>query len=188
MCVGQPTYITLLVWHGSQCSILPEAWTNHPGLYNFENVTFRVMGDNLQHFLWSSKSFTLPQPTNHLFIKINLLRVISKEISHACRSLCWQTNNTALDCGYYRLIVKLLANFVSQLTCRMLLACSLAAHKISSASPTSVLPQHPQWEIVPYRVDWTHHTIDYPGSVCLLIDTWLYMILLNTNVYLIFNF
>ena len=40
-------------------------------------------------FLWSSKSFTLPQPANHLFIKINLLRVISTETTHACRSLCW---------------------------------------------------------------------------------------------------
>ena len=28
-------------------------------------------------FLWSSKSFTLPQPANHFFIKLNLLRVIN---------------------------------------------------------------------------------------------------------------
>ena len=40
-------------------------------------------------FLWSSKSFTLPQPANHFFIKLNLLRVINTEISHACCSLCW---------------------------------------------------------------------------------------------------
>ena len=70
---------------------------------------------------------------------------------------------TALDCGYYRLIMKLLANLISQLTCRMLLACSLAAHRISSASHTSVLPQHPRRKITPFRVGWNHHTIDYYG-------------------------
>ena len=75
-------------------------------------------------FLWSSKSFTLPQPANHFFIKLYLLSVISAEISHACRSLCWWTYNTALDCGYYRLFMKLLAHLISQLTCRILLACS----------------------------------------------------------------
>ena len=42
-----------------------------------------------QAFLWSSKSFTLPQPANHFFIKLNLLRVVNTEISHACCSLCW---------------------------------------------------------------------------------------------------
>ena len=82
----------------------------------------------------------LPQPANHFFIRRNLLRIISTEISHACRSLCWSTYNTALECGYYRLIIKLLANLVSQLTCRMLLAGSLTAHGISSATHTSALP------------------------------------------------
>ena len=38
--------------------------------------------------LWSSKSFTLSQPANHLFIKINLLRNICTKFSHACCSLC----------------------------------------------------------------------------------------------------
>ena len=75
-------------------------------------------------FLWSSKSFTLPQPANHFFIKLNLLRVINTEISHACCSLCWQTYNTALDCRYCPLIMKLLAILLSQMTCRMLLGCS----------------------------------------------------------------
>ena len=31
---------------------------------------------------------------------------------------------------------------------------ALAAHRISSASHTSVLPQHPRRKIVPYRVGW----------------------------------
>ena len=39
----------------------------------------------------------------------------------------------------------------------------LAAHWISSASHTSVLPQHPRRKIVPYRVGWNHHTSDYYG-------------------------
>ena len=39
-------------------------------------------------FLWSSKSFTLSQPANHLFIKINLLRNICTKSSHACCNLC----------------------------------------------------------------------------------------------------
>ena len=33
-------------------------------------------------------SFTLSQPANHLFIKINLLRNIYTKFSHACCSLC----------------------------------------------------------------------------------------------------
>ena len=49
----------------------------------------------------------------------------------------------------------------------------LAAHKFSSASLTYVLQQHPRWEIVPYRVGWNHLTINFRGSVCFLIDTWL---------------
>ena len=40
---------------------------------------------------------------------------------------------------------------------------ALAAHWISSASHTSVLPQHPRRKIVPYRVGWNHHTSDYYG-------------------------
>ena len=40
---------------------------------------------------------------------------------------------------------------------------ALVAHKISSVSHTSVLPQYPRWEIVPYRVGWNNHTIDYYG-------------------------
>ena len=40
------------------------------------------------YFLWSSKSFTLSQLANHLFIKINLLRNICTKFSHACCSLC----------------------------------------------------------------------------------------------------
>ena len=40
-------------------------------------------------FLWSSKSFTLPQPANHLFIKINLLQGICTKNSHVCCGLCW---------------------------------------------------------------------------------------------------
>ena len=40
---------------------------------------------------------------------------------------------------------------------------ALAAHWISSASHTSVLPQHPRRKIVPYRVGWNHHTCDYHG-------------------------
>ena len=40
---------------------------------------------------------------------------------------------------------------------------ALAAHWISSASHTSVLPQHPRRKIVPYRVGWNHHTSDYHG-------------------------
>ena len=40
-------------------------------------------------FLWSSKSFTLPQPANHLFIKINLLHGICTKNSHVCCGLCW---------------------------------------------------------------------------------------------------
>ena len=40
---------------------------------------------------------------------------------------------------------------------------ALAAHWISSASHTSVLPQHPRRKIVPYRVGWNHHTNDYYG-------------------------
>ena len=40
---------------------------------------------------------------------------------------------------------------------------ALAAHWISSASHTSVLPQHPRRKIVPYRVGWNHHTSDYCG-------------------------
>ena len=47
-------------------------------------VAFLVVGT----FLWSSKSFTLSQPANHLFIKINLLRNICTKFSHACCSLC----------------------------------------------------------------------------------------------------
>ena len=40
---------------------------------------------------------------------------------------------------------------------------ALVAHWISSASHTSVLPQHPRRKIVPYRVGWNHHTSDYHG-------------------------
>ena len=40
---------------------------------------------------------------------------------------------------------------------------ALAAHWISSASHTSVLPQHPRRKIVPYWVGWNHHTSDYYG-------------------------
>ena len=55
------------------------------------------LGTNKQHFklsqihlfLWSSKSFTLPQPANHLFIKINLLHGICTKNSHVCCGLCW---------------------------------------------------------------------------------------------------
>ena len=82
------------------------------------------MGLITDPFLWSSKSFTLPQPANHFFIKLNLLRVINTEISHACCSLCWKTYNTALNCRYCPLIVKLLPILLSQMTCRMLLGCS----------------------------------------------------------------
>ena len=49
---------------------------------------------------------------------------------------------------------------------RWLVECfwaALAAHWISSASHTSVLPQHPRRKIVPYRVGWNHHTSDYYG-------------------------
>ena len=81
-----------------------------------------------KYFLWSSKSFTLPQPANHFFIKLNLLRVINTEISHACCSLCWKTYNTALNCRYCPLIVKLLPILLSQMTCRMLLGCSGSLH------------------------------------------------------------
>ena len=70
----------------------------------------------------------------------------------------------------------------------MLLGCSLAAHKFSSASHTSVLQQHPQWEIVPYRVGWNHLTIDFGGSVCFLIDTWINMLMFNASEYGMFNF
>ena len=45
--------------------------------------------DLLPRFLWSSKSFTLPQPANHLFIKINLLHGICTQNSHVCCGLCW---------------------------------------------------------------------------------------------------
>ena len=65
---------------------------------------------------------------------------------------------------------------------------ALAAHKISSASHSSVLPQHPRWEIVPYRVGWNHLAIDFRGSICLLIDTWLNMLMFNANEYGMFNF
>ena len=40
---------------------------------------------------------------------------------------------------------------------------ALAAHWISSASHTSVLPQHPRRKIVPYSVGWNHNTSDYYG-------------------------
>ena len=40
---------------------------------------------------------------------------------------------------------------------------ALAAHWISSASHTSVLPQHPRRKIVPCRIGWNHHTSDYYG-------------------------
>ena len=50
-----------------------------------ENDSYRT---RVQCFLWSSKSFTLSQPANHLFIKINLLRNICTKFSHACCSLC----------------------------------------------------------------------------------------------------
>ena len=40
---------------------------------------------------------------------------------------------------------------------------ALAAHWISSASHTSVLPQHPRRKIVPCRVGWNHYTSDYHG-------------------------
>ena len=86
--------------------------------------TFRSTWVKYKYFLWSSKSFTLPQPANHFFIKLNLLRVINTEISHACCSLCWKTYNTALNCRYCPLIVKLLPILLSQMTCRMLLGCS----------------------------------------------------------------
>ena len=43
---------------------------------------------SLDIFLWSSKSFTLSQPANHWFIKINLLCNICTNFSHACCSLC----------------------------------------------------------------------------------------------------
>ena len=65
---------------------------------------------------------------------------------------------------------------------------ALAAHKISPASHTSVLPQHPRWEIVSYRVGWNHLTIDFRGSVCPLIDTWLNMLMFNASEYGMFNF
>ena len=61
---------------------------------------------------------------------------------------------------------------------------ALAAHKISSA----VLPQHPRREIVPYRVGWNHLTIDFRGSVCPLIDSWLNMLMFNASEYGMFNF
>ena len=47
-----------------------------------------TMHHNHHTFLWSSKSFTLSQPANHVFIKINLLRNICTKFSHACCSLC----------------------------------------------------------------------------------------------------
>ena len=65
---------------------------------------------------------------------------------------------------------------------------ALAAHKMSSASYTSVLPQHPRWEIVPYRVGWNHLTIDFRGSVSPLIDTWLNMLMFIASEYGMFNF
>ena len=40
---------------------------------------------------------------------------------------------------------------------------ALAAHWISSASHTSVMPQHPRRKIVPCRVGWNHYTSDYHG-------------------------
>ena len=89
-----------------------------------ETVNRSPMNKIKEVFLWSSKSFTLPQPANHFFIKLNLLRVINTEISHACCSLCWKTYNTALNCRYCPLIVKLLPILLSQMTCRMLLGCS----------------------------------------------------------------
>ena len=49
---------------------------------------FDIMDSISSFFLWSSKSFTSPQPANHLFIKINLLRNTCQKCIHACCSLC----------------------------------------------------------------------------------------------------
>ena len=65
---------------------------------------------------------------------------------------------------------------------------ALAAHWISSASHTSVLPQHPRRKIVPCRVGWNHHTSDYYGKMCPLIDTWLNMLTFSVSAYCIFHF
>ena len=70
----------------------------------------------------------------------------------------------------------------------MLLGCSLAARKFSSASHTSVLQQHPRWEIVPYGVGWKHLTIDFREPVCFLIDIWINMLVSNASEYGMFNF
>ena len=53
------------------------------------DISWKFRENPFVHFCESSKSFTLPQPANHLSAKINLLCVISTEISHACNNLCW---------------------------------------------------------------------------------------------------
>ena len=53
----------------------------------------------------------------------------------------------------------------------------------------SILPQYQLWEIIPYQVSsWKLHTIDHNGSIRLLIDTWLNMLMFNVRVHDILHF
>ena len=109
------------------------------------------------HFLWSSKRHChSPQTT---YSSKSTCCVLSAQES-AMRVVVYADRLTTLH-SIVDIIMKLLANLVSHRTCRMLLGCSVASHEISSVSHTSVLPQHPRWKIVPYRIGWNHHTIDY---------------------------
>ena len=66
-------------------------WDYYPGaLFSRQVIAIHLnIGLMGRPFLWSSKSFTLPQPANHLFIKINLLHVICTKNSHVYCGLCW---------------------------------------------------------------------------------------------------
>ena len=133
-----------------------------------------------------------------LFVKLQELHIVTahKPLIHQNQPVaCYQHRNqpcmlyfilidvqhSTAVCGNHRLIIKLVAKLVSQLTCRMTFGRPIAAHRHSSASHAPVLPQHPRWEIVPYRVGWNHLTIDFRGSVCLLIDTWLKMSMFSAS-------
>ena len=146
----------------------------------FWNEWYNMPNDHKVAFLWSSKSFTLSQPANHVFIKINLLRNICTKFSHACCSLCRQAYIKALDRWNYQLVLKLLANLISRPTTRMLLEIG-SLRSLSSCSQSSILRQHPRWRIVPDRVGSNNLIIDYCWLMCTDIEIWLIMLKFYTS-------
>ena len=146
---------------------------------------------NLVRHSWSGVVFVkleelhIVTARNHVFIKINLLRNICTKFNHACCSLCRQAYITALDRWNYQLVLKLLANFISRPTTRMLLEIG-SLHSLSSCSQSCVLRQHPRRKIVPDRVGSNNLIIDYCWLMCTDIEICLIMLKFYTSACNIF--